>query len=1519
MLRYVAGFVCLFLALSAATRAQGLDGGPWPTQDHDNRRSNQGTFSGPTSPGTPQLIYDAGSPIVSELVITSDGKLVLGGCSQQVIANQIVAIDATGKPVWPAPYTLIASNNESPMGFTVDASGRIYASAHDCPDIPGGVPVHLYSILPTGTSTPNWPIGFPAMYEPAAIGADGTIYQMDELTTLRALRPSDGSVVWSQNFCCFGQGAIALDSAGNLYASADGDEFGSSGLWSWSSAGALRWTALNGIGGAEFDRLFNTTAISPADVIYVSSLSGTVYAFNTSGSLLPGWPFVTGSPTASDSQRDSLAVGGSGTVYIKTVSAVFAINPDGTKKWSYSPGGDGTLSQLAVLDSNENVYFAFGNTVYSLTSSGTLRWTVPLDSPGRLYIGGAGTLYVISANQRVYAVKDAAPAGPPPSAGPPNPSQPFATTNEPINTANGNYYNQHFDFTIPSRGASLVFERTYNSESAYAGPLGANWTHTYNVFLTQDATGNVTITWGDGHTELYTLTAGAYSPQPGVFSTLLSNGGGSFLLTTKDQHQYSFSASGQLTSIQDRNGNTTSLAYGAGGILQSITAGGGQSLTFAYDSSNRIVQIKDPIGRSVSFAYSLANDLVQATDPAGGITKYAYDSAHRVTSIVLPNGNTLLQDTYDASGRVASQTNGRGFTTTLAYNTPAQGQTTITDPRGNKTIHTYDSIFRIAKITDPAGGTTSYAYNSNNNRTSVTNQDGNTTNFSYDSASNVTGVTDALGNTTSFTYDSKNRLLTATNPNGHTTAFTYDGNGNLTQIQDAIGHLTKFGYDAYGELISKTDARGDTTAYNYDAQGNLTKITDVLGDSTSLAYDGIGRLSSITDPDGHTATSTYDALNRLTGVADPLGDSTQFSYDPVGNLVAITDADGHSTNYAYDATNDLVSVTDALGHLTKYAYDSVDNRIAFTDANGNTTSYAYDALNRLSQITDPLSFATSYSFDPVGNVTSTTDPKGQTNKFTFDALNRLVSIAYADGKNVSYAYDPDGNRTTMTDSHGQTTYTYDTLDRLSSVKDPAGKTVTYAYDAVGNRASLGYPDGKVVNYSYDLANRLSAVTDWLGRITNYSYDPASNLTRTAYPNGTTAAFSYDAANRLTKIVNALKNLLPLTLGYALDPVGNRTSFSVDGIATQYGYDALNELTSAQLGPIKSTWTYDAVGNRTSETLPPFGQISSTYDADNRLLTAGKTTFAYDADGNEILKQPLLGPTTTYAYDDANRLISAVVGSRVNSFDYDGDGNRISQSVPAGTYSYLNDVATSLPVVLEESGPDGNIAYTYGLQLISESSSNFDYFYHYDGLGSVIGLSNDWGRPSAAYLYDPWGNALLTIPDRVGTRNKFRFTGEPLDLGSSLYFLRARYYDPALGRFISGDSFPGLVTRPLTLNRFSYGLNQPTNASDPSGLAPDQYQPGISRPVLATLGPSNANSTITFAPSHPAQPISPQQTLNPAQPPRRCYLQVDLPPGLSVFLDILGFTGIGEGPSGLDPFGPVGSYYIPTECVPAGQA
>jgi RHS repeat-associated protein len=286
----------------------------------------------------------------------------------------------------------------------------------------------------------------------------------------------------------------------------------------------------------------------------------------------------------------------------------------------------------------------------------------------------------------------------------------------------------------------------------------------------------------------------------------------------------------------------------------------------------------------------------------------------------------------------------------------------------------------------------------------------------------------------------------------------------------------------------------------------------------------------------------------------------------------------------------------------------------------------------------------------------------------------------------------------------------------------------------------------------------------------------------------------------------------------------------------------------------------------------------------------------------------------------------------STFGYDGDGNRISQTNGTGAYSYLNDVAIALPVVLNEQGPDGNITYAYGLGLVEEYSSTFNNFYHYDGLGSVIGLTNAKGTLQAAYVYDPWGNALLSATDLVGSKNKFRFTGEALDPGTGLYFLRARYYDTTISRFESRDPIYGFVNHPQSLNRFQYALNNPVRFYDPAGLSAIEAQAAgqttsTNLPYVASYsnvgatptaaGLTNSGSTIPVAPAQ--QPSSQSQTAT-----HPCFVEVTTP-GLSnlledavqIFQVIQGIIS-GDVIDSVHPFGPLpsgssGGYLIPATC------
>ena len=1086
-----------------------------------------------------------------------------------------------------------------------------------------------------------------------------------------------------------------------------------------------------------------------------------------------------------------------------------------------------------------------------------------------------------------------------------NPTGSFA---EPVNTATGNYFYQHTDLAMPGRGLPLAFTRTLNVRDASSGPFGPGWTHSYNLRLAESGDGSVVIKMGDGHEDFYDSLGGAYQAHdPGVFNTLVKNGDGSFVLSQKSQTRMAFTGTGRLSAIRDRNGNSLSFAYNGAGNISTITDTVGRIVTLSYDANNQLASIADPLGRTVTYAYDANGRLISDTDPNGGVMQYHY-TAGVLDAITDRRGNTLIANTYDANKRVLSQSNGKGAITQFAYDTPAAGQTRMTDPLGHVTTHTHDILRRLVKETDPLGQNVNTVYDANNNRTSVTDKNGNVTAFTYDMQGNVlsktdaqgnvttleynslndpTRIVDALGQVTAFAYDAKGNLnevtdalghkttvtydlsgqpVSVTNAlgavtkntfntqgnlvqaedalghkttlsydaisrrtgmtdaNGHAASFVYDNNGNLISVSDPLDHVTGFSYDANNnrtgvtdpranatafvydanDLLSKvtdplgnvvqfaydaadnrikvTDPRGNITQYSYDAANRLTQVTDALNHSTRLAYDANGNLLSQTNPMGHTSSFAYDELNRLLNATDALGNQGFRSYDSLGRLTQAKDAQGRITQYAYDALGRLTEVTDAASGTVVYDYDALGNRISVIDPNGHTTEYSYDALNRLTAKTDPLGQAYNYSYDPAGNRISLTDAKGQALLYSYDVKNRLTAIDYPDLTQVTFAYDAAGNRIQMIDKLGTSTYVFDALNRLAEYTDAFGKTVANEYDQAGNRTALIYPDGKRVTYAYDSLNRMASVTDWLNGVTDYSYDAASKLAEVLNPNGTKAVYDYDAAERLVHLVNAkADNNVLSSYNLTLDAVGNRS-----------GIDRIE--------PLAPVFT-----NKTQ---------ALTFDNDNRLLTLDASAVTHDPNGNLTAE-----PGKSFQYDFEDRLVAAT-GDQTAQFSYDGIGNRLAATRNGQTTRYTLDVSGAFSNVLVERDGTGNPAayYVHGLGLISRITPSGDArYYHYDTIGSTVALTDAAGTVTDSYAYDPFGQIL----NGQGTvNNPFRYVGQfgVMQEGDGLQFMRARYYEAGVGRFLNKDP---IISDPLSgqnQNRYSYVANEPVASIDPNGLS-----------------------------------------------------------------------------------------------------
>ncbi|MFH2046861.1 MAG: RHS repeat-associated core domain-containing protein [Pseudomonadota bacterium] len=293
--------------------------------------------------------------------------------------------------------------------------------------------------------------------------------------------------------------------------------------------------------------------------------------------------------------------------------------------------------------------------------------------------------------------------------------------------------------------------------------------------------------------------------------------------------------------------------------------------------------------------------------------------------------------------------------------------------------------------------------------------------------------------------------------------------------------------------------------------------------------------------------------------------------------------------------------------------------------------------------------------------------------------------------------------------------------------------------------------------------------------------------------------------------------------YTLGPAGNRLSVvEQSGRTVNYTYDALYRLTQEAitdpaLGNETIGYTYDDFGNRLTKT-DADGTISYTYDANDRMLSeAGPTsiaTYTYDDNGNTLSKTEGVD-TTLYSYDFENRLVGVNTPAGATAYRYDSDGIRVEKSSGTITTRYLVDKNRDYAQVLEETDNSSlTVSYVYGDDLISQNRGS-SYYYLYDGQMSTRKLTDGSGNVANTYTYDAFGIVL----DQAGVvANNYMYTGEQYDPNAGFYYLRARYYNQGVGRFVTVDPFEGNTFEPVTLHKYLYASNNPVMYNDPSGEA-----------------------------------------------------------------------------------------------------
>ncbi len=468
----------------------------------------------------------------------------------------------------------------------------------------------------------------------------------------------------------------------------------------------------------------------------------------------------------------------------------------------------------------------------------------------------------------------------------------------------------------------------------------------------------------------------------------------------------------------------------------------------------------------------------------------------------------------------------------------------------------------------------------------------------------------------------------------------------------------------------------------------------------------------------------------------------------------------------------------------------------------------------------------SYQYDEKDNIIQVTDTRGVSLEYEYDNFNRLILKKYPNGRRIEYEYDNIGHRTKITDDDKTTSFEYDIFGNISKITFPNSESVQYLYDPLGKLLKLTYPDTSEIYYSYDHSNRLSEIKDRSGT-SKYEYDERLNaLKKKILPNGTSTEFIYNAARKISNVIHKNKEgELIEEYKYEYDPNGNRVKIekitSNEQSSSSYFYDRLNRVIKVRYSNgFYEAYSYDKFGNRLSKTTPNC-TTKYEYDEENRLIKADDTSFDYDHAGN-LIKKISSGRTVKYSYDTDNLLISYVDNSNQIEFEYDADGNRTAKIVNGVRTEYINDLASPITQVLLKRvqkrffNDEKLIRYVYGSSKISQSYNGKTQFYLYDSLGkNICALIDSSGEILTNYEYDSFGNSLL---ENNKIKNVYKYCSEQFDEETGLIYLRNRYYDPEIGRFISKDKNFGDLYNPQTLNPYVYVENNPVNFIDPLGFA-----------------------------------------------------------------------------------------------------
>ena len=651
-----------------------------------------------------------------------------------------------------------------------------------------------------------------------------------------------------------------------------------------------------------------------------------------------------------------------------------------------------------------------------------------------------------------------------------------------------------------------------------------------------------------------------------------------------------------------------------------------------------------------------------------------------------------------------------------------------------------------------------------------------------------------------------------------TTTTEYDNAGNVTEQEEQIDSdrtaRTEYTYDKQGNLVmvkSCLDAdKAQYVQYVYDVQGN--KVRQFTGMTSPLTIT-VSELSGDADTSSGSENDTEDI----------------FSY--AGKTYGITISgkkksdDIRETKYAYDGKNQLISYTDSEGRTETYTYDVNSNLTKTVDKNGNTQKSTYDYQNRLTEMVAKekktgKETTHTYTYNAYGDVATQDNTTFTYNDVSGQVTKETTKLTKNKDVVKNYSYDSAGNKSAFAVKVGDDTklslqYTYDGESKLTSVTDEKGNQVVgYDYDTDGNLSERTVAGNNLTTtYAYDYQNHLTSLKNQTskGVISEYTSEYLTNGQKAKETADTmdedgkkskkTATYTYDLLGRITKETKTGSE----DISYTYDSNNNRKEMKVGNKVTAYKYNKNDELLR--------TDTLNTDTEEDSVVIYKNDKNGNQLATVNRYEIPGDKKDSTYVDIDVTLGDNRLNENVVNHYNALNQLTQTLTKNYKVSFTYDAEGLRTSKTVNGEKTVFVWD-GDQLVMELSEGGKVQK-RYIRGNDLVyaDEGTDTEKQYYVADPHGNVVQLTDENGAVIKTYEYDSFGNEVN--PDKKDD-NPFRYCGEYYDKETEEIYLRARYYQQALGRFLTRDTYTGEDDEPESLHLYVYCENDGVNYCDSNG-------------------------------------------------------------------------------------------------------